>query len=242
MHLRFFDYALWFSGTALQIGIVVVMYARGLHREYPFFAGYQLLQVVSEPLLFVIQRHSYACYYWGYWISVTLSALVSAAVLYEVAQAPFRRGARLSQRTASMFITLISMMAVVPAVVAVIVVMWAITSGHSGNSIDASTNAILLAQRTVRLLQCGLTLLLMMSWKSLRMPRRDPVFGIMLGFGVFAIVSMMVGAATSHGSFVHVSVLRQINMIAYCVACVIWLVSVLRAPAQTRWAEFRIAI
>jgi hypothetical protein len=196
-----------------------------------------------------MQRHSYSSYYWGYWTSITLSALVSAAVLYEIARAPFSRGARLSHRTAVVFITLVSMMAAVAAVVAVVVVMWAITSSHSANSIDGLTNAILLEQRSVRLLQCGLALLLMISWKSLRMPRRDPVFGIMLGFGVFAIVSMMLAAAVSRGTFVHISTvhistLRLINSVAYLVACVIWLVSVLRAPAQTRWAEwhFRPAI
>jgi hypothetical protein len=239
MHLRLFDYTLWFSGTALQIGILVVMYARGLHRDYPFFARYQLLQVLSEPVLFAVQRHSYTLYYWGYWISTALSALVSAAVLYEVARALFRRGARLSQRTAVVFITLVSMMAAGAAVAAV---MWAITLSHSASFFDESTNAILLAQRSVRLLQYGLTLLLMMFWKSLRMPHRDPGFGIMLGFAVFAIVSFTVGTVASQGTFVSMSVLRQINMAAYDVAVMIWLASVLRAPGQTRWAEFRIAI
>ena len=37
------------------------------------------------------------------------------------------------------------------------------------------------------------------------------LFGIALGFGIFASVSMLVAAAMSHGTFVHVSVLRQIN-------------------------------
>ena len=192
--------------------------------------------MLSEPVLFAVQRHSYSYYYWGYWISVALSALISAAVLYEVARATFRRGKRLSQRTAVVFITLVSMMA------AVAVVMWAITSSHAGNSLDRSTSAILLAQRSVRVLQIGFMLLLIILGKNLRMPRRDPLFGIMLGFGVFATVSMVFAAAMSHGTFVHMSALRWAYSGAYCAACVIWLASVLRAPAQTRWAEFRIAI
>lgn len=243
MHLHAIDYAVWVSSPVIQVGILLAMYRRGLHREYPFFANYQLFQVLCEPVLFVVQRHSYSAYYWGYYISVTLSALISAAILYEVARAPFRRGARLSQRTAVVFITVVSMMAAVAAVaavVAVVVVMWPITSSHSANSIEGLTNAILLAQRSVRLLQCGLALLLIISWKSLHMPRRDPLLGIMTGFALFAAVSMMFAAAVWHGTFVHGSVLRQIYSVAYLVACVIWLVSVLRAPAQTRWAEWRV--
>ncbi len=243
MHLHAIDYVLWFSGTALQIGILLTIYARGLYREYPFFALYQVVQVLTEPVLFAIQRHSYLYYYWGYWISVALSALISAAVLYEVARAPFRRGARLPERTAFVFTTLLSMMV---AVAAVAVILWVITSRHgvisSFSFMDESTSAILLAQRSVRVLQIGLMLLLIASWENLRMPRRDPLFGIMLGFAVSAIVSMMFAAAASHGTFVHISMLRKINSAAYLVACVIWLVSVLRAPAQTRWAEFQIAI
>lgn len=240
MHLGAIDYVLWFSGFALQVGILLTIYVRGLYREYPFFALYQIVQVLSTPVLFGVMKTSYSYYYCGYWISFVVSVLVSAAVLYEVARAPFCRGARLSQRTAIVFITLVSMMAAA-AVAAAIVVKWAITS-HAGNSIDGSTNAIMLAQHTIGELQCGLTLLLLIFWKRLRMPRRDPGLGIMLGFGLFAIVNMMMAAAMWHVVFVPGSMLRQINGAAYVVACLIWLVSVLRAPVQTRWAEFRIAI
>ena len=43
MHLHAIDYVLWFSGIALQIGILLTIYARGLYREYPFFTLYQLV-------------------------------------------------------------------------------------------------------------------------------------------------------------------------------------------------------
>jgi hypothetical protein len=240
MHLHTIDYVVWGLAPVIQVGILWAIYARGLYREYPFFALYQLVQVLSEPVLFVMQRHSYSVYYWGYYISVALSALVSAAVLCEVVRSPFRTGA-LSRRTAFLFATSVS---IVFAVTAACMVTWVSTSAPAvlSSSIDQVTNTILLAQRSVRLLQCGFILLLMISWKSLRMPRRDPLFGIMLGFGVFATVSMIFAAAVSHGTFVHISTLRLINSVAYLVACVIWLVSVLRAPAQTGSADRRLRL
>lgn len=232
MHLHAVDYVLWFSAIVIQIGILLTMYARKLYRAYPFFTLYLLVQMLSEPILLALQRHSYIYYYWGYWISVAFSALISAAILYEVAQAPFRRGATLSKRTAFWFVPLLLLS------VGIIFCAHAVIS----KSVDEVTSTILLAQRSVRVLQIGFMLLLMISWRSLHIPRRDPLLGIMLGFGVFATVTMMIAAAASHGTFTHMSVLRQINSAAYCVACVIWLAYMLRAPGQTRWAEFRIAV
>src|ERR1035438_4920358 len=90
MHLRLFDYVLWFGGTLMQLGVLVAMYRRGLHRDYPYFFNYTVLQVLSEPILFVVQKHSYATYYWSYWVSVALSALISFGVLQEIFHDAFR--------------------------------------------------------------------------------------------------------------------------------------------------------
>lgn len=90
MHLYLIDYGLWFSAPILQLGILRAMYARGLHRRYPWFALYTLLQVLTEPVLFVLLRSSYTAYYYGYWVVILISTLLSAAVIYEVARTPFR--------------------------------------------------------------------------------------------------------------------------------------------------------
>jgi hypothetical protein len=228
MHLRLFDYVLWFGGTLMQLGVLVAMYRRGLHRDYPFFFNYTVLQVLSEPVLFVIQRHSYTLYYWGYWSSIALSALVSFAVLQEIFHDAFRPYEALRDLSVILFRWS-------ALVVLLVGVMWAITAAQSSR-LDAITGGILLAQRSIRLMQCGLVFFLLLFSEYLGISRRHLVFGIALGFGIFASVSMLFAAAASHGTFVHASVLRQINSAAYAIAVMIWLGYTALAPARSRVA------
>lgn len=226
MHLHPLDYVLWCTGPLLQLGVLAAMYRRGLHREYPYFFNYTILQVLSEPILFVAQRHSYTVYFWGYWGSVALSALISFGVLQEIFHDAFRPYEALRDLSVILFRWC--------ALVALLVgVMWAITAVHS-SQLDALTNGIFLIQRSVRLMQCGLVFFLLLFSEYLGISRRHVLFGIALGFGIFASVSMLVAAAMSHGSFVHVSVLRQINLAAYDISVVIWLAYTALAPARSR--------
>lgn len=225
MHLSPTDYVLWFGGTLMQLGVLVAMYRRGLHRDYPYFFNYTVLQVLSEPILFVVQKHSYATYYYSYWISVALSALISFAVLQEIFHEAFRPYEALRDLSVILFRWS-------ALVVLLVGVMWAITAAQSSR-LDAITGGILLAQRSIRLMQCGLVFFLLLFSEYLGISRRHLVFGIALGFGIFASISMLVAAAASHGTFVHAPVLRQINMAVYDIAVVIWLGYTALAPARS---------
>ena len=228
MHLHVTDYVLWFGGTFMQVGVLVAMYRRGLHRDYPYFFNYTVLQVVSEPTLFVIQRYSYNMYYWGYWTSIALSALVSFAVLQEIFHDAFRPYEALRDLSVILFRWS-------ALVVLLVGVMWAISAAHT-SQVDGITSAILLAQRSVRLMQCGLVFFLLLFSEYLGISRRHVLFGIALGFGIFASVSMLFAAAAAHPSFVHMSILREINSAGYTVAVMIWLGYTALAPARSRVA------
>jgi hypothetical protein len=228
MHLRPLDYVLWCASPLMQLGVLAAMYRRGLHRDYPYFFNYTVLQVLSGPALFVIQRHSYPMYYWGYWSSTALGALVSFAVLQEIFHDAFRPYEALRDLSVILFRWS-------ALVVLLVGVMWAISAAHS-SQVDAITDGILLVERSVRLMQCGLVFFLLLFSEYLGISRRHVLFGIALGFGIFASVSMLVAAAVAHGTFVHVSVLRQINSAAYNVAVIIWLGYTALAPAGSRVA------
>jgi hypothetical protein len=209
----------------MQLGVLVAMYRRGLHRDYPYFFNYTVLQVLSEPILFVLQKYSYPTYYWSYWVSVALSALISFGVLQEIFHEAFRPYEALRDLSVILFRWS-------ALVVLLVGVMWTITAAHS-SQVDTITNGILLVQRSVRLMQCGLVFFLLLFSEYLGISRRHLVFGIALGFGIFASISMLVAVGMSHGTFVHVSVLRQINNAAYDVAILIWLGYTALAPARS---------
>jgi hypothetical protein len=209
----------------MQLGVLVAMYRRGLHRDYPYFFYYTLLQVLSEPILFVVQRHSYTVYYWGYYFSIVISVLVSFAVLQEIFHDAFRPYEALRDLSVILFRWS-------ALLVLLVGVMWTITAEHS-SQVDTVTNGILLVQRGVRLMQCGLVFFLLLFSEYLGISRRHVLFGIALGFGIFASVSMLFAAAVAHGTFVHVSVLRQINMAAYDFSVLIWLGYTALAPVRS---------
>jgi hypothetical protein len=209
----------------MQLGVVVAMYKRGLHRDYPYFFNFVLLQVVSDPALFVVQRYSYTMYYWGYWVSIALSAMISFAVLLEI----FRDAFRPYEALRDLSVILFRWSALVMLLVGV---MWAVTSTQSSR-IDAITNTILLAQRCLCLMQCGLVFFLLLFSEYLGISRRHVLFGIALGFGILASVNMMVAAAMAHGTFVSIVVLRLTNSAAYIIAVMIWLGYTALAPARS---------
>jgi hypothetical protein len=224
MHLRLVDYVLWCAGPILQFGVLVAMYRRGLHREYPYFFNYTILQVLSDPILFVVARYSYTMYYWGYYVSVALSALVSFAVLQEIFQDAFRPYEALRDLSVILFRWSALLLLL-------IAVMWYITAAKSSH-VDTLTSGILLVQRSVRMMQCGLVFFLVLFSEYLGISRRHVLFGIALGFGLFASVNMLYATALQHGAFLRVSILRPINSAVYVVSVLIWLGYTALAPSR----------
>ncbi len=90
MHLRLMQYVLWFASPAIQLGVVIAMFRRGLHRDYPYFLNYTILGVASVPLLCVISLQSYTAYYYAYYVNLGLSVILSFAVLQEIFKDAFR--------------------------------------------------------------------------------------------------------------------------------------------------------
>ncbi len=225
MHLRAIDYVFWFSASAIQLGVLVVMFRRGLYREYPFFFNYTLLRVLSDVILFIVHKQSYGLYYFSYWLSAALSVLISFAVLYEIFQQAFRPYEALRD----LGVILFRWSALVILLVAG---MWAATSGQPAQD-GSITNAILLAERSVRLMQCGLVFFLLLFSEYLGISRRTLLFGIALGFGLFASVNMLVASALSHAGVLHVSALRWINSGTYTLSALIWLFYAVMAPSRS---------
>ena len=223
MHLRLIDYVLWLAAPTMQLGVLIVMYRRGLQRDYPYFFYYTILSVVNEPILFVAQRNSYTLYYYGYYVSIALTTLISFAVLNEIFQNAFRPYEALRDLSVILFRWS-------ALVILLVAGMWAVTSSPQEGAI---TNALLLAQRSVRLMQCGLVFFLLLFSEYLGISRRNLLFGIALGFGLFASVNMLIVSGLSHAGVVHVSVLRWVNSAAYNLSALIWLGYAVMAPSRS---------
>jgi hypothetical protein len=218
MHLRPMEYVLWFASPALQAGVVIAMLRRGLHRDYPYFFNYTILGVIAEPLLFVLHLTSYTSYYYAYYGNLGLSVIFSFAVLQEI----FRDAFRPYEALRDLSVILFRWSALVVLLVAV---AWAISSGSGGGKPDTGFMevSLVLADRSVRLMQCGLVFFLLLFSEYLGIPRRSFLFGISLGFGLFASVNMLVFTGLYNRSgVISRTTLSEINSGAYVAAVLIW--------------------
>jgi hypothetical protein len=213
MRVTVVDYVLWCLTPILMSVTAVFLYRRRLQKQFPYFFNYVIFQILSFLVEFPLRN--WPNYYYVYWTVQALSVVVSFAVLLEIFRSAFRPYEALRDLSVILFRWC-------ALVVLLLGGMWAITSWRE-NQIDNITNAIYLVDRSVRLMQCGLVLFLLLFSEYLGIRRRNLLFGIAVGFGFFAAVNMLVMTALSHHSYFSKSTLSRINGIAYVISTLIWL-------------------
>lgn len=224
MHFYLVDYVLWFSAPLMQLGVLIAMWKRRLHHDYPFFFTYSLLAVLNAPLLFAL-KNTWRLYFYAYWGSSALMILVSFAVLLEIFKEAFRPYEALRDLSVILFRWSALVLLLVSG-------MWAITSPSTMKN-GTVIGTIFLAERSVRMMQCGIVFFLLLFSEYLGISRRHVVFGVALGFGVVAASDMLVVTALTHPRTLSHSMMRWLNSGAYDLAALIWLAyTALPAPVR----------
>ena len=152
MRVTVIDYVLWCLTPIFMSVTAAFLCRRRLQKEFPYFFNYVIFQILSFLVEFPLRN--WPNYYYVYWTVQALSVVVSFAVLLEI----FRSAFRPYEALRGLSIILFRWCALV---VLLLGGMWAITSWRE-NQIDNITNAIYLVERSVRLMQCGLVLFLLL--------------------------------------------------------------------------------
>lgn len=213
MRVHTIDYVLWCTTPALMTVLAAAMYWRRLHKEFPYFFNYVVFQVLSFLIEFPLRNWNN--YFYIYWTMRALSIAVSFAVLLEIFKDAFRPYEALRDLSVILFRWC-------ALVVLLVAGMWAISSWR-GNQIDNVTNAIFVVDRSVRMMQCGLVLFMLLFSEYLGISRRNVLFGIAVGFGFFAAVNMLVMTALAHQHVLSTANLSRISGVAYILSTIIWL-------------------
>ena len=172
----------WVAGPALQIILLTFMVRRKLQGVFPRFFSYILFQILKSAVLFVTYRYSYESYFDVYWTGNAISVLLAVTVMDEILHHLFKQYAGIETLGTIIFrwaCGLLLLLAIVGAF-----------SSQLGSA-DRVVAAVLAFERSVRLMQCGLFVLLMLLCRVLRDCWRQRVFGIALGFGVFASIAVI---------------------------------------------------
>jgi hypothetical protein len=204
---------LWCAHPILQLAVAVALWRRKLYQRFPVFFIYILAQIAIFAVTFPVWRAgNYEWFFWSYWLGAVVSAILGFKVIHEVFLDVFRPYHTLKDLGTVVFRWAGVVMLMVSAVVAL------------SNSSDHSwvVHGVITLQRSVRLVQTGLILFLLLLSRYLGVSRRQQSFGIALGFGLFASVELVIVALAS-GGFLQESGLGVVNMMTYNLAILTWL-------------------
>lgn len=216
-------YLLWIAHPILQTAIAVAIYRRGRYRQFKYFFAYILAQIVTFAIVFPTYRYNPTACVYASWISTAISVGLGFKVIHEAFLDAFRPFHTLRDLGTVLFKWAGLVMLLVAGVVSV-----------STNSSDTApwVQAILTAQRCVRIIQVGMVLFLLFFARYLGVSRRQYSFGIALGFGCFALVELSL-VASWVGDHLNNLSMGLVNMTAYNCTLLIWLgYTLAKSPAR----------
>ena len=203
---------LWCAQPILQSVVAVILWHRKMHKQFPVFFLFLLVQVANFAVIFPLWLVGDSkMYFVFFWLGEAANAVLGVKVIHEIFLDVFRPYHTLKDLGTLLF----KWAGVVMLLVSVVVAF--------SNSFDQSplVHAVTTLQRSVRIVQFGLILFLLLFSRFLGVSRKQVSFGISLGFGLFAGVELMLMALNS-GGFVRQRNLNLVNMVTLILAILVW--------------------
>jgi hypothetical protein len=211
--IRILLYALWIVQPVLAAAVAIVMLRRGQHRVFKYFFAYIITQILTFVVDFPTYRYNYSAYFYVSSFGTAISVALGCMVIYEAFLDVFRLFHTLRDLGIVLFKWALVVMLLVAGVIAV--------STRSSDTVRW-VEAILTAQRCVRIVQVGMVLFLLIFARYLGVSRKQRSFGIALGFCAFAMVELGVITLLAGYRLSEVA-LSVVNVGAYDGAILIWL-------------------
>jgi hypothetical protein len=203
---------LWCAHPVLQSVAATILWRRNLHKQFPVFFSYVLMQIAIFAVTYPLWRSgNYEWFFWAYWTGAAANAVLGFKVIHEIFLDVFRQYHSLKDLGTIVFRWTGTVMLMVSAVVAF----------SSSAPYHPIVHAVTTLQRSVRFVQFGLIVFLLLFSRYLGVSRRQFSFGIALGFGVFASVELVV-LALNAGGFLHTDSVAMINMSSFNVSILVW--------------------
>lgn len=219
---------LWVAPHIYTIVVVWLILRKHLAREFPFFLTYCVLQVVEQPILFVLD-HDARVSADSYWIAHSCLLVPQIALRFAVICELFSQMFDPYPSLQELGRRLLKWVAVI------LIMAAALFSGlNPGEQGDFLLSGIPILNRAIGLIQSGLLMVLFLSASSLRLSWRSYTFGIAVGLGLYASVDLVIEAVRIWiGIGAGTYALDFVTMIAYHFSVLIWIACML-APEPVR--------
>ena len=211
--IRILYYALWFAHPVIQAGICAAMVRNRIHRKFRYFFAYIITQLLTFAIMLPTYWHSYATSFYLYWVCTAVSVGFGFGVIHEIFVDVFRPFHTLRDLGTVLFKWAGLVMLLVAGVVSV---------STNASEMPPWMQAIVTAQRCVRIVQVGMVLFLLFFAHYMGVSRRQRSFGIALGFGGFAMVELAL-IASWVGNHLGNPWVSLVNMAAYNISLLTWL-------------------
>jgi hypothetical protein len=204
---------LWVLQPVFEATVAWVMFRRKLHKDFPAFFSFQIAQIVIFFIEFSVHRWAgYSAYFYTFWALSAVRLGFAFKIIHEVFLDVFRPYHALKDLGSALF----KWASVVMLLVSIVLV--SLRPGWQ----DPLAETVLVIQRGVRTVQCGMFFFLLAFCKSLGISRRSLSFGIALGCGLFASTEL-VSLALFSGQHVGSTLVNASRMAGYNVALLLWL-------------------
>jgi hypothetical protein len=204
--------ALWVSQPVLQTAIAIVVYRRRLlYKRFAAFFWYTVAQIIFFAFSFPIRDH-YTLYFHVYYGLEALNVILAFKIIHEVFLDIFRPYPALKDLGTALFRWAAMIMILVS------VVMIAVSPGWD----DPIQRTLLVVDRVVDMIQCGMVIFLLAFCQNLGVSWRRPSFGIALGFGLSSGIELLTEALLS-GHHVHTVSANSLNLMGYEASLLLWL-------------------
>lgn len=219
--MNWLSYVSWLAGPALQVTLLAFMIRRELHLRFPRFFSYIVFQVAKTAILFITYRYFSGAlggnsknYFDVYWAGNAISVLLAVAVMDEILHSLFQRYGGIQTLASTIFRWACGLLLLVS-------ILGAISSNEG--SADRVVAAVLSFERSVRLMQCGLFLLIMLLCRALKHCWRQPVFGVALGFGIFSSIELVLTSVFAFFGEDTASAISLTKSLSYNAVTVLWI-------------------
>ena len=215
----------YYASLALQVVIAAAMLWRRLFLQARYFFAYIVWQTFSVACLYeIIHKLPGKIYFYGFWINDAIDVMLALAILVEIFNRIFAPYEGIRGVARILFLSAASLVVITSAAF--------LFFHHAKYSIPVLT-FVLVAERSVRILQLGLILALFVITRYLHLHWKNYLFGIALGFGFYAVTTLAVLVVRmTYGQPVMV-VTNLLWGTGYCIAVLIWTAYVLQPDAAT---------
>lgn len=205
--------ALWVSQPVLLGVLATIMRRRKLHKEFPVFFWFAVTQIVAFAIQFpVYEMAEYRIYFCTFWVITALNLALEFKIIHEVFTDIFRPYHALKDLGTALFKW---------AALVMVLVSGVFISTNPGWG-DPVGRDILVLQRCIEVIQCGMVLFLLAFCKPLGVSWRRQSFGIAVGFGV-AAGSELISYALYFGEHISNDALNLTTMTFYNVGVLVWI-------------------